>query len=79
MTHIIVIHVIRKNKSIKNLNIGGGVSIYIQEHLNVNTLDNLTYSLPDFVDIVSISMLINNKQTIISGIYKSPNSDIKRL
>ena len=35
--------------------------------------------MPDFVDIVSISMLINNKQTIISGIYKSPNSDIKRF
>ena len=35
--------------------------------------------MPDFVDIVSISMFINNKQTIISGIYKSPNSDIKRF
>ena len=35
--------------------------------------------MPDFLDIVSISMLINNKQTIISGIYKSPNSDIKRF
>ena len=35
--------------------------------------------MPDFVDIGSISMLINNKQTIISGIYKSPNSDIKLL
>ena len=48
--------------------------IYIQEHLNCNTLDDLTYSRPYVLDIVSISMLINNKQTIISGIYKSPNS-----
>ena len=31
-------HVIRKNKSIKNLNIGGGVSIYIQEHLNFKNI-----------------------------------------
>ena len=44
-------YVIRKNKSLKNLNIGGGVFIYIQENLNFNTLDNLTYSRPDFVDI----------------------------
>ena len=35
--------------------------------------------MPDFLDIVSISMLINNKHTIISGIYKYHNSDIKRF
>ena len=35
--------------------------------------------MPDFLDIFRISMFINNIHTIISGIYKSPNSDIKRL
>ena len=35
--------------------------------------------MPDLLDIVSISMLINNKQNIISGIYKSTNSDIKHF
>ena len=35
--------------------------------------------MPYFLEIVSISMLINNKHIIISGIYKSPNSDIKRF
>ena len=53
--------------------------IYIQKHLNCNILDTLSYSIPDYVYIVSISMLINNKHTIIRGICKSHNSDIKRF
>ena len=35
--------------------------------------------MPSFLVIVNISMLINNKYTIISGIYKSLNYDIKRF
>ena len=52
------------------------MSIFIQDDLNYNTLDNLCISTPNFVDIVTISLNISNKNIIISGIYKSPKSNI---
>ena len=70
---------ITRNNSIKNTynnNTGGGVSIFIQHHLNYNTIDNLCISKHKFVDILKISLNINNKNILISGLYKSPKADI---
>ena len=54
---------------------GGGVFIFIQDDLNYNTLDNLYISIPNFLDIVTISLNISNTNIIISGIYISPKSN----
>ena len=55
------------------------MSILIQDNLNYNTLDNLFISMPIFLDIVTISLNISNQNIIISGIYKSPKSNIINL
>ena len=71
------IHVVRNNnKVIINNNVGGGVSIFIQDDLNYNTLDNLCISIPNFLDIVTLSLNIIDTNVIINGIYKSPKSNI---
>ena len=71
-------HITRNNfiNNTYNNNAGGGVSIFIQNHLNYNIMDNLCISKHEFVDILTISLNINNKNILISGIYKSPKADI---
>ena len=75
-------HITRNNfiNNTYNNNAGGGVSILIHNHLNYNTIDNLCISKHEFVDILTISLNINNKNILIiyhySGIYKSPKADI---
>ena len=68
---------ITRNNFINNTynNNAGGVSIFIQNHLNYNTIDNLCISKHEFVDILTISLNIN-KNILISGIYKSPKAYI---
>ena len=70
------IHVVRNNNGITNNNVGGGVYIFIQDDLIYNTLDNLCISIPNILDIVTISLNISNTNIIISVIYKSPKSNI---
>ena len=53
------IHVVRNNNGITNNNVGGGVSIFIQDDLIYNTLDNLCISIPNFLDIVTLSLNIS--------------------
>ena len=52
------------------------MSICIQDDLNYNTLDNLCISIPNYLDLVTVSLHISNTNIIISGIYKSPKSNI---
>ena len=40
------------------------------------TIDNLCISKHEFVDILTIYLHFNNKNILISGIYKSPKADI---
>ena len=74
-------HITRNNfiNNTYNNNTGGGVSIFIQNHLKYNTIYNLCISKHEFVDILTISLNINNKNILISGIYKSPKADISAL
>ena len=58
---------------------GGGISIYIKDNLNFNKIENIFFTEHDFIDIVTINVIINNKKIIISGIYKSPKADIIRF
>ena len=46
-------HITHNNfiNNIYNNNAGGGVSIFIQNHLNYNTIDKLCISKHEFVDI----------------------------
>ena len=63
-------HITRNNfiNNTYNNNAGGGVSIFIQNHLNYNTIDNLCISKHEFMDILTIYLNINNKNILISGI-----------
>ena len=55
---------------------GGGVSVFIDNSLNYNIIDALTISLTNIADITTISVNILNKKYIVSGIYRSPSTDI---
>ena len=57
-------------------NIGLGVSIFIKNDLIYNKIDTLYMSHNELLDILTISLNINNKIVLISGIYKSPKADI---
>ena len=52
---------------------GDGVSIYIHNLITFNKLDNLSLSIRDEYDMVSVNLSLYNTNILISGIYKSPS------
>ena len=61
------IHQSRKN------NRGGGVGFYIAEILNYQLVNDLSTFIPFTFECITIELLVNNKKTSISSIYRSPN------
>ena len=57
-------------------NIVGEVSIFIKNDLIYNKIDTLCMSNNGLLNILIISLNINNKIVLIRGIYKSPKADI---
>ena len=57
---------------------GSGTSIYIKKWISFIKIENLSLSIDNAFDIVTVSLNIGdiNKSTIISAIYKPPNTDI---
>ena len=68
------VNTIRKNKR------GGGVSIYIDDSLEFKIIDNLSNTMDNFLDILTIKICSNNsKDIILSGIYGSPTTEISKF
>ena len=68
------VNTIRKNKR------GGGVSIYIDDSLEFKIIDNLSNTMDNFLDILTIKICSNNsKDIILSGIYRSPTTEISKF
>ena len=44
--------------------------IYIKDNLHLNKIEHICFTVYDFIDMVTINLIINNKNIIISGIYK---------
>ena len=62
-------HITRINTQNNNkYNIGGGVSIFIKNDLIYNKIDTLCMSHNGLLDILTISLNMNNKIVLISGI-----------
>ena len=55
---------------------GGGVSIYLSEEISFTKINDLSNSILGEFDMLSVSVILNNKASIISGIYKSPKFNI---
>ena len=55
------------------------VSIYIKDTLHVNTIEHICFTKYDFIVIVTINLIIYYTNIKISGIYKSPKTDIIRF
>ena len=51
---------------------GGGGSIYLSEEISYTKINDLSNSILREFDMLSVSVILNNKASIISGIYKSP-------
>ena len=65
------------NRTLKIKKRGGGVAILVNKSLDVCVIDELTISIIDDIEILSIQIKNTTKHIqIISAIYRSPNSNI---
>ena len=59
-------HIVRNNKR------GGGVSIFINNNIKYKLIDNLSLSVNDAYDMITISFIYEHINYLLSGIYKAP-------
>ena len=64
------------NRSFKNKKRGGGVAILVKKMYKTSIIDNLSISITDSIDIVSIQIIDekSKKHNILSAIYRSPEN-----
>ena len=62
--------------TIRNNKRGGGVAIYINNNLNINISHNQTFNIDNLIDIYTIELIYNNKNIILSRIYRPLYSKI---
>ena len=53
---------------------GGGVAFYVKNDIHFKILDNFSYFIEKEFECLTIKILIDKKKTILSNIYRSPNS-----
>ena len=66
-------HILRNNKRV------GGVSIFINNNIKYKLNDNLSLSVNDAYDMVTISFIYEYINYVLSGIYKAPIGESLRL
>ena len=64
-------HQSRKNKN------GGGVALYINNHLNFQILNKLSTTIDNVLECLSVELILNkSKNIVVSCIYRQPGSPI---
>ena len=71
-------NIFQTNRSFKNKKRGGGVLIFSKKCLDCSYVNDISDSVDDFIDIISIRIKLHNNNTpyIITGIYRAPDSNI---
>ena len=65
-----------QNRIKKNKKRGGGVLLFIKKTIISNKLDKYTISIPDAIDILTVSITFNNLNFILVVNYRSPDSSL---
>ena len=68
-------HMIRPINMIDNDNSqGGGISVFVQEHISFKVRDDLNVILP-FIETLFIEFIVNDKKYMLGTVYRRPNTN----
>ena len=55
---------------------GGGVALYVNNKFNCNKIENMSYEIVGFFEIITVELVIqNHKNIIFSCCYRAPRFD----